>query len=199
MRVSLISGLKSRQSTSRGGCSTAGSEHAWSWQRASHQPAVAGCSGKSPPAFDPPGHVLAGFLLLWPHHELLDGPHVGTGHAGDGCLQYLSSVQGCRQQHLAAWGFCGWALTQAQLLEKQGRFIEKLVLFICRSSVPFLWAISFLSWCRFCDTRALCFPLPLFGINPVILIKEQQYLWLLTQTRDANRSFLIWLLSHEEN
>lgn len=39
---------------------------------------------ESLPAFEHPRHLLAGFLLLWPHHELLNGSRVGTGHTGNG-------------------------------------------------------------------------------------------------------------------
>lgn len=187
MSVSLISGLKSRQSTSRGGSGTTGSVF------------MAGCSGNHCLHLSTLVISLLGSSFCGLTMSCWMVPVWAQGTQGMGCLQYLSSMQGCRQQHLAAWGFCGGALMQAELLKKQGQFIEKPVLFICLSAVPFLWAISFLSWCHFCDTRALCFPLPLFGINPVVLIKGQQYFWLLTQTRDANRSFLIWLLSHEEN
>lgn len=36
------------------------------------------------------------------------------------------------------------------------------------SAEPFLWAMGFLCWYPLCNSTALYFPLPLFGINPII-------------------------------
>lgn len=70
--------------------------------------------------------------------------------------------------------------------------------FTYRSAVPFLWAVDFLCRYPFCNIRAFYFILPLFWINPIIFIKKR-YLWLLTHMRDADRSFLICLVSYKEN
>lgn len=106
MSVSLISGLKSRQSTSRGGCGTAGSER----------------------STNPPWQDALGNHCL--HLTTLVISSLGSSFCG---LTTSCSVspcghrehRECRQQHLAAWEFCGWALRQAELLKKAGTIYWK--------------------------------------------------------------------------
>lgn len=94
-----------------------------------------------------------------------------------------------------ALGVCGWGFpVLAPSHHPEGKQSQ---LTYC-SAVPFLWAVDFLCWYPFCNIRAFYFTLPLFWINPIIFIKKC-YLWLLTHMRDANRSFLICLVSYKEN
>lgn len=99
-----------------------------------------------------------------------------------------SSIQGVP-------GVCGWGFPQLLLTvrkDKQSQFIFPQLSPFCGQ-----WAFC-VGILPLCNSTALYFPRPLFGINPIIF-KKKHYLWLLTRMRDANRSFLIWLLSYKEN